>query len=115
MPQNNRDVKSQDYIGKLLRLFFTRTNLLISRRIYFLADISFERKVRPVSVNIYETYHPGSVVRIWASDGFEKWKLLWEGSPQVRDHMPYIFSPAIKKINFYTKYFFFNIKKKMIL
>ncbi|KAK7601643.1 hypothetical protein V9T40_009084 [Parthenolecanium corni] len=79
MPQNNRDVKSQDYI-----------------------DISFDRKVRPLSVDIYETYHPGSVVRIWASDGFEKWKLLWEGPPQVRDHMPNIFSPPINKINFCT-------------
>lgn len=72
----------------------------------FHVDISFEQRVRPVAVNIYETYHPGSVVRIWATDGFDKWKLLWEGSPQVRDHMPYIFSPPINKINFYTRYYY---------
>lgn len=86
-------------------ILYVYTSQLINffKKLYYFADISFDRKVRPLSVDIYETYHPGSVVRIWASDGFEKWKLLWEGPPQVRDHMPNIFSPPINKINFCTK------------
>ncbi|XP_065203649.1 F-box/LRR-repeat protein 4 [Planococcus citri] len=79
MPQNNRNIRSQDYI-----------------------DITFEHKVRPLSVNIYETYHPGSVVRIWASDGANKWSLLWEGKPQIREHSPNIFSPDINRISYHT-------------
>ena len=69
----------------------------------YFTDIVFEIKVKPLTVNVYETYHPGSVVRIWASDGGEKWSLLWEGNPQSRDHVAHIFSPNINKIDFYTK------------
>lgn len=69
----------------------------------------FVHKVIPLTVNIYETYHPGSVVRIWASDGEDKWSLLWEGNPQIRDHSAYIFSPTINRIDFYTKYVFFTL------
>ncbi|KAK9501330.1 hypothetical protein O3M35_012066 [Rhynocoris fuscipes] len=79
MPQNNGTIKSQDYI-----------------------DISFEQEVYPESICIYETYNPGSVVRIWAGDNEGLWKLLWEGEPQIVEHGPRIFSPKINKIDFMT-------------
>ena len=33
-----------------------------------LTELSFERKVYPLKIEIYETYHPGCVVRILACD-----------------------------------------------
>ena len=35
---------------------------------FYFAEISFERKVFPLKLEIYETYHPGCVVRILACD-----------------------------------------------
>lgn len=69
-------------------------------------DISFEESVYPFRVSIYETYNPGAVVRIWAKNELsskKKWALLWEGEPIKLKHIPRIFSPIIKIINFKTK------------
>nr|BDI00198.1 Fbxl4 protein [Gryllus bimaculatus] len=66
-------------------------------------DLEFEQSVYPVRVNIYETYNPGSVIRIWAADCNANWKLLWEGEPQDIGHMPRIFSPELRVINFETR------------
>lgn len=60
-------------------------------------------KVMPTRLEIFETYHPGSVVRVWAAVENGKWKLLWEGKPQVADHQPNIFSPVLNKIDSYVK------------
>lgn len=79
MPQNNGATVSQDYI-----------------------DVTFEQKVYPTKVSIYETYNPGSVVRISAGDGAGLWKTLWEGKPQVVGPSPRIFSPEIAPIDFMT-------------
>ncbi|CAB0010638.1 unnamed protein product [Nesidiocoris tenuis] len=65
-------------------------------------DVSFEQKVYPVEVCLYETYNPGSVVRIWAGDGLGKWKLLWEGEPENVLHTSRRFSPVINRIDFMT-------------
>ncbi|KAF6209124.1 hypothetical protein GE061_014867 [Apolygus lucorum] len=65
-------------------------------------DVSFEQKVYPEQVTLYETYNPGSVVRIWAGDGSGKWKLLWEGEPQLVGHGSRKFSPVINQIDFMT-------------
>ncbi|XP_014242278.1 F-box/LRR-repeat protein 4 [Cimex lectularius] len=65
-------------------------------------DITFEQEVYPEKVSIFETFNPGSVVRIWAGDGEGLWKLLWEGEPQIVGHRPRIFSPEIRPIDFMT-------------
>ncbi|XP_076035228.1 F-box/LRR-repeat protein 4-like [Oratosquilla oratoria] len=44
-------------------------------------DVKFECAVFPVRIDIYETYHPGSVVRIWGSLEGHHWTLLWKGTP----------------------------------
>ncbi|KAL0268823.1 UNVERIFIED_CONTAM: hypothetical protein PYX00_010636 [Menopon gallinae] len=82
MPQNTPKIASNDYV-----------------------DVAFEQKVYPFTVSIYETYNPGSVVRIWAKNDAsvkKKWTLLWEGEPVNVGHVPRMFSPPIKIINFKT-------------
>ncbi|PNF13730.1 F-box/LRR-repeat protein 4 [Cryptotermes secundus] len=66
-------------------------------------DLLFEEAVYPFRVSVYETYNPGSVVRIWAADHENHWRLLWEGEPQKVDHTPMIFSPVIETINSPTR------------
>lgn len=66
-------------------------------------DLEFEEAVYPYQVNVFETYNPGSVVKIWAADSKERWSLLWSGEPQDVGHMPRIFSPAINYVNFKTR------------
>jgi F-box/leucine-rich repeat protein 4 len=68
-----------------------------------LVDLLFEEAVYPFRVSVYETYNPGSVVRIWAADHQNRWRLLWEGEPQNVEHNPRIFSPVIETINSPTK------------
>ena len=34
----------------------------------FVVELSFENKVYPTTIQIYETYHPGCVVKILAAD-----------------------------------------------
>ncbi|PSN29548.1 F-box/LRR-repeat protein 4, partial [Blattella germanica] len=70
MPQSLGKIKSQDFI-----------------------DLQFEEDVYPFRVSVYETYNPGSVVRIWASTTDRGWQLLWEGEPQRVGHTPRVFSP----------------------
>lgn len=71
------------------------------------SDISFEESVYPFRISVYETYNPGAVVRIWAKNDLgckKKWELLWEGEPTKVEHIPRIFSPVIRIINFKTRY-----------
>ncbi|XP_057336309.1 F-box/LRR-repeat protein 4 [Microplitis mediator] len=80
MPQNNEPIDSHDYI-----------------------DIEYHKEVYPIRVSIYETYNPGSVIKIWARDSYGQWLLLWSGLPQKVSPKPRIFSPALKLCNFKTK------------
>lgn len=66
-------------------------------------DLSFEVAVFPLSVRIYETYNPGSVVRIWAGDRCGRWEILWEGQPQIVTTGSRVFKPRIRPINFPSK------------
>jgi F-box/leucine-rich repeat protein 4 len=66
-------------------------------------DLLFEEAVYPFRVSVYETYNPGSVVRIWAVDHQNRWRLLWEGEPQLVGHTPRVFSPVIQTIDSPTK------------
>ncbi|XP_054932064.1 F-box/LRR-repeat protein 4-like isoform X2 [Dermacentor andersoni] len=54
-----RYVKSQDYV-----------------------ELQYEHLVHPLTVTVFETYNPGSVVRILAFDRLKnRWKELWVGKP----------------------------------
>uniref|UniRef100_A0A1B6DHT4 F-box domain-containing protein n=1 Tax=Clastoptera arizonana TaxID=38151 RepID=A0A1B6DHT4_9HEMI len=87
MPQNYSKIISHDFI-----------------------DVTFEEAVYPFRIMVYETYHPGSVVRIWAHyrkdlkevNKEDRWEMLWEGEPQIARHAR-LFSPDIKHINFPTR------------
>lgn len=66
----------------------------------------FETEVIPRQICIYETYNPGSVVRIWAQKrccGKIKWIVLWEGLPEIST-ISRTFSPLLRKVHFLTKY-----------
>uniref|UniRef100_T1ITN6 F-box domain-containing protein n=1 Tax=Strigamia maritima TaxID=126957 RepID=T1ITN6_STRMM len=67
-------------------------------------DLKFEQLVYPIRIDIYETYNPGSVVRILAFNAHNcEWHLLWQGSPSS-NHIfeSRIFSPFIKTTPFLT-------------
>ncbi|CAL4075693.1 unnamed protein product, partial [Meganyctiphanes norvegica] len=58
-------------------------------------DLRFESGVSPIRVDIFETYHPGSVVRLWGSLEGNDWTLLWAGEPKPEPPQARIFSPPI--------------------
>ncbi|XP_046677806.1 F-box/LRR-repeat protein 4-like [Homalodisca vitripennis] len=68
-------------------------------------DVTFDEPVYPFRVSVYETYNPGSVVRIWAATTSApiRWRLLWEGEARLVGHKPHIFSPPINAIDFPTR------------
>ena len=68
-----------------------------------LADIEYHQEVYPIRVSIYETYNPGSVIRIWARNSNNQWCQLWSGPPQRVPHKPRIFSPPLQLCSFKTK------------
>ena len=58
--------------------------------------MKYETPVYPIRVDIYETYHPGTVVRVWGSLEGKSWMLLWTGDPQHKlPESARIFSPPI--------------------
>lgn len=66
-------------------------------------DIEYIDKVYPIRVSIYETYNPGSVIRIWAQDSHRQWFQLWSGPPQIVPRRSRIFSPLLKLCAFKTR------------
>ncbi|KAL5244612.1 hypothetical protein ACI65C_012022 [Semiaphis heraclei] len=81
MPQNAERIKSEDYI-----------------------ILSFDKPVIPMVVSIFETFTPGSVVRISGKvidlPDTKAWRLLWEGLPQNCNGTRHsrLFSPKLKYI-----------------
>lgn len=114
MPQNTPRIPSSDYVGKnpnsTLSFLCKNTKYIyhdLIKNFFVGSDVAFEQSVYPFRVSIYETYNPGSVVRIWAkndSSHKRKWALLWEGEPTMVGHVPRIFSPVIYTVNFKTRY-----------
>ncbi|KAI4457269.1 f-box/tpr repeat protein pof3 [Holotrichia oblita] len=76
MTQDIEEIPSQDYI-----------------------TLRFEAAVIPTAVVIYETYNPGSVVRIWGRHTGEQWIILWEGKPEKCPQTSRNFSPPIRQIS----------------
>lgn len=63
-----------------------------------IADLKYDSAVYPIRVDLYETFHPGSVVRVWGSLEGQNWVLLWAGEPQTGlKAVSRIFSPPIEQ------------------
>lgn len=62
-------------------------------------NFSFETAVIPKHVMIYETFHPGSIVRIWGQDIDDVWYLLYE-APNTIPNNPTAkrFEPEIRQV-----------------
>ncbi|KAG0720322.1 F-box/LRR-repeat protein 4 [Chionoecetes opilio] len=61
-------------------------------------DLKYDCAVYPIRVDLYETYHPGSAVRVWGSLEGQGWRLLWAGEPQTGlKAAARIFSPPIEQ------------------
>ncbi|XP_046548934.1 F-box/LRR-repeat protein 4-like [Haliotis rubra] len=85
-----------------------------TRRAYCSMDfieLSFEQKVYPIRLDVYETYHPGAVVKIMACDttagtdvdtGKVTWVTLWSDTPTQIEMRPRVFSPPLNTVNFAT-------------
>lgn len=102
MPQNCDKSKSEDFISKIKK--FKKT---ISYKCFVFLHIlvlSFEIPVIPMVVSIFETYTPGSVVRISGKvvdlPDTKAWRLLWEGLPQNCNGVKQsrLFTPQIRFI-----------------
>ncbi|XP_077978669.1 F-box/LRR-repeat protein 4-like [Glandiceps talaboti] len=77
-------------------------------------ELWYEDKVYPQEIRIYETYHPGAVVRILAlknnpstssstaSGENPRWYELWSGEPESGPPQSRIFSPPLNKVDFPT-------------
>lgn len=61
--------------------------------------INFTDFVFPTEIQVFETYNPGAIVKIWAFTITEKWILLWQGPTQYIERKSKIFSPSIRKIS----------------
>lgn len=63
--------------------------------------VQYETFVLPKEIRIYETYHPGSVVRILAYCAISKcWKVLWQSLPAPVEKKAREFRPPINQIDF---------------
>ncbi|XP_060598191.1 F-box/LRR-repeat protein 4-like [Ruditapes philippinarum] len=76
-------------------------------------ELSFQRKIYPLKLEIYETYNPGCVVKILACERSEdtdvdtghsltRWKTLWEGEPTLAGPTSRMFCPSLEKSPFPT-------------
>lgn len=64
-----------------------------------LLTFSFETAVVPKNVMIYETFHPGSIVRIWGKDVDDIWYLMYEAPNNVPSKpTAKRFEPEIKQV-----------------
>lgn len=62
--------------------------------------IQYEHYVLPKEIKIYETYHPGAIVRILAyCCTLKQWKVLWHSAPAPVEKKAREFRPSITKIN----------------
>lgn len=72
--------------------------------------IEFEEFVFPNEIDIYETYNPGAIYKLWAFTINEKWICLWESNgendntlAEMTSNDSRIFAPSIKEIKMPTR------------
>lgn len=54
-------------------------------------ELSYDRFVFPTEIRIYETYHPGAVVRVEVINRVAEYITIWEGPPHEQDECPHLF------------------------
>lgn len=110
MSHNSGKIKSEDYISKIKIKCIKIIYVICIFYSFFILVLSFEIPVIPLVISIFETYTPGSIVRILgkAIDVPETmaWKLLWEGMPQNCNDLKQsrLFTPKLKLIKERVKY-----------
>ena len=68
-------------------------------------DLKFRKNVFPIRLSIFEKFHPGAVVKVWAWDKRTKyWQKLWSGAPQVYPNRNRIFTPPLAICKFRTNH-----------
>jgi len=65
-------------------------------------ELQFKNKVVPTKIEIYETFHPGSLVKISAKNEDGKWVALWKGKRKNEEEKSRIFKPKLKECDFAT-------------
>ncbi|XP_053678006.1 F-box/LRR-repeat protein 4 [Anopheles nili] len=75
--------------------------------------LSFENVVYPTALDIFETFHPGAIQRIWAFTFSRKWILLWnvevdrlqkqKAFQQIGDGKSRLFHPLIRPMDERTR------------
>jgi len=63
-------------------------------------ELGFDTAVIPAEIHIYETYNPGSIVRVEVIDPESAYHIVWEGSPRVIDECPRVFRVPLKGVAF---------------
>lgn len=69
------------------------------RSLHSIIFYSFKHAVIPTRICIYETYNPGSIIRIWGKSVSDIWGLMWEGEPQYCPEVSRKFQPDLYPIN----------------
>lgn len=66
--------------------------------------VKYESYVLPKAIKIYETYNPGSIVRIFAyCCTIKEWRILWQAQPAPVEKKAREFCPPINKVNLPTR------------
>lgn len=72
--------------------------------IFYFKDTEFHEVIYPNRIFIYEIYHPGDVIKIWARDPNNQWFLLWHKlSQHTLPQESKLFSSLLQLCNFKTK------------
>ncbi|KAM7303011.1 hypothetical protein ISCGN_018519 [Ixodes scapularis] len=67
-------------------------------------EVGFDYEMYPKDIKVYETYNPGSIVRILALDSIKKrWKEIWAGRPTKGSEGSVIFKPSLTGATFPTR------------
>ena len=69
----------------------------------------FAQKVKPTTINIYETFHGGAVVAVYGKDDRGDWVPFWNVSAPQDLQESRIFSPPIQ-VSFIRLYTNMNIR-----
>lgn len=82
-------------------------------------ELEFDRPVVPTQIEIFETYNPGSLVRILAlpsagKDSLVRWQVIWKG--QVQDVPPEsrCFKPDLRPVQFHTNLIRLELDSEML-
>lgn len=61
-------------------------------------ELSYTQPVFPTEVRIYETYHPGGIVRVELISTVSEYITIWEGQPRAVEECPRVFSIPVSDV-----------------